>query len=238
MSRSIQDQTSFYDQYWRQLKPFGSYKIQRVTKLLTYLHVVRKHFSDFRILDLGCGDGRCVAIWNEIAETSGLDLSVEAMEVASKRYPFLSFQSGDARKTSFKDGEFDVIISQEVIEHIEDQALYINECNRLLSSRGFLILTTPNKYYFDRVKGGNYSNQPVENIISAKALKELIKENFEILILESAIIAKGDYGIYRFLSNGYLVGAMNRLGVGFIRQKLMEKFRLGVHLCLVARKRN
>ncbi len=234
---TIKEQSSFYDKYWSNLNPLGSYKIQRLQKILSYLHFVRKHFEGFRMLDLGCGDGRCVAIWNEIAETTGLDLSVEAMEVARKRYPFLTFIAGDARNTPFKNQEFDVIISQEVIEHIEEQSLYINECNRLLSSRGFLILTTPNKFYFDRVKGGNYSNQPIENIIGSSALKKLINEHFEIISLESVIFARGDYGIYRVLSNGYFVAIMNRLGVGFIRQKLMEKFRLGVHLCLVARKR-
>ena len=42
----------------------------------------------------------------------------------------------------------------------------ISECSRILKSDGYLILTTPNKYYFDRVKGGNYSKQPIENLFT------------------------------------------------------------------------
>jgi 2-polyprenyl-3-methyl-5-hydroxy-6-metoxy-1,4-benzoquinol methylase len=138
-------QIEFYNNYWKDLSKFGSYKLKRISKIITLLNIAKKTKKKPKILDLGCGDGRCCAIWNEIGNTTGLDLSETAMQVASKRYPFISFQSGDGTNTSFKNNSFDIIISQEVIEHIEIQSEYLNECYRLLSSDGLLILTTPNK---------------------------------------------------------------------------------------------
>lgn len=233
----LNHQIQFYDQYWSALEFFGSYKIQRVICILKYLLPLRKRAPLQKILDLGCGDGRSVGIWSVVMDCEGLDLSTKAMEEASKRFPAFTFKSGDATKTDYPDRSFGVIISQEVIEHIEIQRDYLGECHRLLATDGFLILTTPNKFYFDRLKGGNYSHQPIENLIDRDALHELMGKYFIIEKSESVIVAKGDFGIYRLLSNRWVVAVLGRLRLGTWYQRQMERWWLGVHLIVVARKR-
>lgn len=234
---SVDYQVDFYNKYWRELEPFGSYKVIRIKRILDYLVFVRRRLKDLNILDLGCGDGRAVAVWSILGKSSGLDLSTEAMETAKKMFPGLAFSSENATRTNYNSGSFNVVISQEVLEHIEDQRSYIQECSRLLATGGYLILTTPNKYYFDRVAGGNYSKQPIENILEARTLKLLINEFFEIEKFESIIAARGSFGLYKFLCSRFLISVLVRLRLDFIRVRLMEKFRFGVHLCLVARKK-
>lgn len=235
---SLDRQIQFYNAYWNDLKPFGTYKIYRVQRILNQLVQVRKSLgSDLSILDLGCGDGRSVAIWSILGKATGLDLSTQAMETATKLFPHLKFSAGDATKTDYESASFNVIISQEVLEHIEDQRSYINECHRLLSTGGYLILTTPNRYFFDRVKGGNYSRQPIEKILTASELKLLVNDYFDVEELNSMVVSTGHYGLYRILSNKLVVGICNRIGLEFIRLRVMEKYRLGVHLSLIARKR-
>jgi len=237
MQPSLTQQAQFYNKYWAELKPFGSYKVARIVKIVQYLSFISKHVKKPSILDLGCGDGRCVSIWNEFGRAAGLDLSDEAMKAARTRYPFLEFSSGDATATSFKENSFDVIVSQEVIEHIENQGAYVSECSRLLKNDGYLIITTPNKYFFDRTIKGNYSRQPIEKILLPSELKEVLEKKFTILKFESIIFAAANKGIYRLLSNKILIAILKKIKLNFIREELMNKFHLGVHLCILARKK-
>src|SRR5688572_18407662 len=237
MQPTLSEQTQFYNQYWSKLKSFGSYKVARIVKILQYLAIVCKSRKNPQILDLGCGDGRCVAIWNEFGKATGLDLSDEAMKAAKSRYPFLEFFQGDATATTFPSETFDVIISQEVIEHIEDQPAYIDECHRLLRANGCLILTTPNKYYFDRTEKGNYSRQPIEKILLPGELKQLLVGKFEIIKMESIVFAGANKGVYRIVTNSLVVAAFKTLGLEFLRHEFMSRFNLGVHLCVMAIKK-
>jgi SAM-dependent methyltransferase len=237
LSMKLEEQIDFYNRYWSGYKPYGNYKISRIIRIMEYLNFIRKKKRFPEILDLGCGDGRSVAVWNLFGKASGLDLSDKAMSNASELFPGMEFISGDATDTDFQSNRFDVVISQEVIEHIDDQRKYIQECCRLLKQDGYLILTTPNKFYFDRLNGGNYSKQPVENILNYPQLKSLVETQFKILSAESIVVANGDSGIYKIISNKWLISFLNKLKLDFIRKELIRKFRCGVHLCILAKKK-
>ncbi|MCS6818693.1 MAG: class I SAM-dependent methyltransferase, partial [Chitinophagales bacterium] len=123
-----------------------------------------------------------------------------------------------------------IVINQEVIEHVADQIKLLEECFRILKKGGHLIITTPNKFYFDRRLGGNYSNQPIENILEPAQLKKLLKRcGFKIIKFTTIIPKKGDYGIYflfdHILSKLPLVKQMIRL--------LKNRFLLSAHLIVV-----
>lgn len=232
----LKKQSEFYDAYWKGSKKYGSYKLKRISEIIKQLDFAKKHKKNPKILDLGCGDGRCCSIWHEIGDTTGIDLSQEAMKIAKKRYPFIEFSSGDATNTNFQDGSFDIIISQEVIEHIEIQSNYIDECKRLLSPNGILILTTPNKFYFDRRIGGNYSNQPIENILHPKKLKSLLSKDFHILRFYSIIHPKGDKGIYRLLGSKLIQYGFAFLNANALKDYMHSRLNLGLHIITVAKK--
>lgn len=103
-----------------------------------------------KVLDLGCNDG---AITNEIAKKGndvlGVDLEEVIEKVAKKKYPHLKFVAHDlSQKFPWTDGSFDVIVALELIEHIPDDDLFLQECFRILKKGGKLILSTPNAAYF------------------------------------------------------------------------------------------
>jgi len=226
----------FYNRYWLAFEYFGSYKIQRVGRILIVLDDLRKQLGELRILDLGCGDGRAVATWNLVGSASGLDLSSAAMEAAAKLFPTIEFIAADATSTGLSSGVYNVIVSQEVIEHIIDQKAYITECHRLLGPSGFLILTTPNRYFFDNRKGGNYSRQPVENLLDATELRTLLSPYFKVVHFSSLLVANGDYGWYRFFSSQVAVFMFDRIGLFKLRKWIMERIGLGVSLFVIAKR--
>ena len=119
---------------------------------------------------------------------------------------------------------FDIIVSQEILEHVDNQEAFAELCHQLLKKRGYLILTTPNATAFHRsgkfeeaVK--NDSLQPVENLLTVTQLVRLFHKHFEIRSCRT-IIRTGRKGMYRLWNSPKLnrfrlwEWAMDRCGIG------------------------
>jgi 2-polyprenyl-3-methyl-5-hydroxy-6-metoxy-1,4-benzoquinol methylase len=102
--------------------------------------------SDSAVLDIACGDGYGSNYLAGIADkVIGVDLSETQIEAAKERYSAvnLSFSTGDATDLPFADDSFDAITSMETIEHIDDDAAYLEELWRILAPGGRFIISTP-----------------------------------------------------------------------------------------------
>jgi ubiquinone/menaquinone biosynthesis C-methylase UbiE len=99
------------------------------------------------VLDLGCNNG-----WgtNVVARTAGrvvgVDVSDSALEEARRGATSdnIEFLRVDGEKLPFADGEFDVVASCQVIEHVADYGPYLGEICRVLGPRGVAVFSTPN----------------------------------------------------------------------------------------------
>jgi len=227
----LKEQKDFYDEYWKSRDAISFSKRARLIAIMKKLDSYCKPGTKLKILDLGCGDGRSVAVWSLFGAPFGLELSPAAVHVGNRCFPEFKIIEGDATNIPFENNSFDLVINQEVIEHIENQELLLQECGRILKTGGHLILTTPNKYYFDRRKGGNYSNQPIEKIIGSHYLSSIVSmNNFSIIEIETIIPKKGDYGVYYFLDR--ILGRI-RLIIPFINY-VKNRFLLSAHILIVA----
>jgi len=100
-----------------------------------------------KILDLGCNTGYGSEIlFNSAKKVVGVDFSENAISTANNQYGHLgiNFKLIDGKQLPFEDNEFNMIVSCQVIEHIVDYKVYINELKRVLSPNGIVIFTTPN----------------------------------------------------------------------------------------------
>ncbi|MCX6791004.1 MAG: class I SAM-dependent methyltransferase [Candidatus Gribaldobacteria bacterium] len=101
--------------------------------------------SGNKVLDLGCGNGRCVEIIKaKGGEYTGIDISDKLIEIAKKRYPAENFQVGDALSLPYPDNSFGIIYSIAVLHHIpsaEMREKFLQEASRVLNLGGFFILT-------------------------------------------------------------------------------------------------
>lgn len=237
MVDSVDAYREFYNQYWRDLKPWSGYKIKRIIRILESLLQVRKRYNNPKLLDFGCGDGRMVSLWDSVlGGAHGFDLSDTAIEKAKSIFPELASRlySGDGHKTPFDDNCFEIIIMQEVIEHTTVQDLMIAEIYRILKPGGTLILTTPNKDYFDKTKAGNYSQQALDNIISKKEVSRLLLQGkFSNIKMETIIFRPIDTGLHALLSGRFRAYLMK---AGINVEKLYCRLGLGVHIYTVAQK--
>lgn len=98
-----------------------------------------------KVMDLGCGNGAITAQLSRAGyEVLGVEPSDDGIAAARLSYPTVSFAQGSAYD-NLKDlyGEFDAIVSAEVVEHLYSPHKLIENCYSALSTGGTLVLTTP-----------------------------------------------------------------------------------------------
>ena len=98
-------------------------------------------------------------------------------------------------------------------------------------------MTTPNKRTFNHMKGGNWSNQPIEKILTPNEFRTLVSENFKIIKYDSIIHNFGKMGYYKFINHRIIIGVCNRLGFKEFRERINSKLGFGLHQCILAKKR-
>lgn len=103
--------------------------------------------NDLDVLDLGCNVGYgTYAVSRSARSIIGIDVSEKVINDARNSYQAenLSFSSFDGTTLPFPDESFDLVISFQVIEHIEDCQRYLSEVSRVLKRHGIFFATTPN----------------------------------------------------------------------------------------------
>lgn len=104
--------------------------------------------APLRVMDYGAGRGLYFDLWRDIfpnGQLSCCEISTVALdrirsenpEIASHCYPILENRAGVG------DGLFDVVLSIEVMEHVEDLRAYLGDIRRILAPQGAFIWTTP-----------------------------------------------------------------------------------------------
>jgi len=109
------------------------------------------------LLDGGCSWGYGTRFFRQKCEhTYGIDTNEDFIKVAALRYPQIQFQMSGLEKMPFQDDYFDVVVLNDVIEHVADEKESLEEVCRVLKEGGSLILTTPHKGLFGFLDPGNY----------------------------------------------------------------------------------
>lgn len=106
-----------------------------------------------RALDLGCGVGEYVrAFARQGANTVGLDVDPPRLAEARQRsadggWHGTEFLAGAGEALPFRDASLDVIVLNEVIEHVDDDRATLREVARVLTDDGRCVLFAPNRLY-------------------------------------------------------------------------------------------
>ncbi|MGK2966869.1 MAG: class I SAM-dependent methyltransferase, partial [Tepidiformaceae bacterium] len=99
-----------------------------------------------RVLDIGCGLGKYVQKFQERgAEAYGLDIDAKRLLEGSKNVPGLML--GISEGLPFADGTFDLVVLNEVIEHVNDDRATMKEARRVLKPGGRVAIYAPNRLY-------------------------------------------------------------------------------------------
>jgi ubiquinone/menaquinone biosynthesis C-methylase UbiE len=146
---------------------------------LARYNFIRKFVKDKFILDLGCGIGD--GTYNlslEAKRVIGIELDRERLRIASGNFGNgnLNYLVMDGCLLGFKDESFDIVVSLEVIEHLENQNKFLFEINRVLKDRGIAIISTPNKKII-KIEGTEPNPLHLKEL-TFKEFKKLLKKYF------------------------------------------------------------
>ena len=189
-----------------------------------------------RILDMGCGTGWLTEELAEVGEATGVDLSEAAVSLARSRYPRATFLAGNVLEASLPAAHFDVVVSLEVIAHVEDQGRYLERAAEVLRPHGYLIITTVNKFVHDRTEWEDDTPGHIRYWLDRRTLRQLLaRHGFRLLRLTS-VIPMGHRGILRVVNSKKLETALSRILPPGRLEELKERMGLGWTLVGLAQK--
>lgn len=101
-----------------------------------------------RALDVGCGAGLlCEPLARLGARVTGVDAAEESIAVARAHAEGMgleiAYRSGELAELGL--GQFDLVASMEVLEHVADKPAFLSGIARHVAPDGLLILSTPNR---------------------------------------------------------------------------------------------
>lgn len=109
-------------------------------------YIAAKPFVKGKLLEVGCGEGRGVEVLMPLVEDYlGIDKIQEVIDTLTQKYPNVQFQQAVIPPfTGLASDSFDSIVSFQVIEHIENDRLFLEEIYRVLKPGGVAVISTPN----------------------------------------------------------------------------------------------
>ena len=122
----------------------GNFWFKARNKIIIW--ALEKYAPDFKsLLEIGCGTGFVLnGVANSFpqAKIFGSEIFTAGLEFAAGRLPTANLMQMDARHIPFVD-EFDVIGAFDVLEHIKEDEIALDQIHKALKPHGLVILTVP-----------------------------------------------------------------------------------------------
>lgn len=158
------------------------------------------YIKDKSVLDVGCWTGQFEKLAASHAkEIWGIDPGLEAIKLAKKIVPKARFKVGNALDIEFKNKSFDVVTILDVIEHIpkNTESKCLQEINRVLKDKGYLIISTPHShpistlldpaYYL--IGHRHYSEVTLRNLLYSTGFKVIkVKKTGGIIRIKTTLL--------------------------------------------------
>ncbi|HLC56854.1 MAG TPA: glycosyltransferase [Candidatus Nanoarchaeia archaeon] len=145
---------------------------------------VRRLLPDKKdLLDIGCGKP-C----NSMKDGSFIRFLGHGIGMDVKDCKGFNFKRGSITDIPFKPNSFDAITAMEVLEHVEDRDLALNNINRVLRKDGTLVISVPNEntlfnmfwWLWTRSVGDMWKDTHDEKFSKKKFLEDIERHGFKI----------------------------------------------------------
>ena len=108
-----------------------------------------------RGLDLGCGDGRVTALVQQELGASwsltGVDPDEQELALARGCMLYEELQRTEGAAVTAPDRSFDFVLSNSVLEHVEELGPLLDEVGRVLRVGGLFVFTVPSDHFHENV---------------------------------------------------------------------------------------
>jgi ubiquinone/menaquinone biosynthesis C-methylase UbiE len=215
--------------------------VEWLKHLYAYMYV--ENFAEGKIvLDMGCGTGYGT---NELSTKASLvvgsDIWKEGIRYCHQNYGRkASFSVASGTKLPFKGNSFDLVVSFQVIEHIDPKMMdcYLKEITRVLKNDGRFIVSTPNKRLrllpFQKPWNADHKKE-----YDAKELRNVLKTAFEKVEILGLFATKDAYVVeyYRVKQNPFFVYSINPIASA-VKHILSPLLINALKIIMVERRKN
>lgn len=107
-------------------------------------HILKKIVSTepLKILNIGCSTGRSSEYLSQFGTVTSLEYDAACCEFTTKKTG-LEIINGSITELPFSVNSFDLVCAFDVIEHVEDHELAVEEMKRVAKQNGILFVTVP-----------------------------------------------------------------------------------------------
>lgn len=148
-----------------------------------------------RVLDAGCGSGRNMVELARLGTVSGVELSDTSVALARRR-DVGDVIAGSVMEMPFADDSFDLAVSLDVIEHLEDDLGALRELRRVVAPGGALLVTVPAYQWLwsghDEINHHHrrYTRRTLQRVAEQAGWRQLRTTYFNSLLLPAAIVLR------------------------------------------------
>ena len=148
-----------------------------------------------RILDAGCGSGRNMLELARLGSVTGVELSETSVALARARAAG-EVVAGSVLEMPFADDSFDLAVSLDVIEHLEDDLGALRELRRTVAPGGALLVTVPAYQWLwsghDEINHHyrRYTRRSLQRVAELAGWRQLRTTYFNSLLLPVAILLR------------------------------------------------
>jgi 2-polyprenyl-3-methyl-5-hydroxy-6-metoxy-1,4-benzoquinol methylase len=181
----VEEQRRFYDELWADVGAESLNRHERA-RFEAIARVLTKHLHGEprpTILEVGCGRGWLSGLLlQRLGGVTALDLSPQAVRKARERFPEVKFDVHDVFVEPLPDAN-DLVVSSEVLEHVEDQATFVQLLSGAVKLGGLLLITTPNGRWTQRwMARPDVRRQPIEQWLHPSELANLVARRCDIVV--------------------------------------------------------
>jgi len=148
-----------------------------------------------RILDAGCGSGRNMLELARLGTVTGIEMSETSVALARER-SVGEVIAGSVLDMPFADDSFELIVSLDVIEHLEDDLGALREFRRAIAPGGTLLVTVPAYQWLwsghDEINHHHrrYTRRTLQRVAERAGWQQARTTYFNSLLLPAAIVLR------------------------------------------------
>jgi SAM-dependent methyltransferase len=148
-----------------------------------------------RILDAGCGSGRNMVELARHGTVTGVELSATSVALARER-SVGEIIEGSVLTMPFESASFDLAVSLDVIEHLQDDLAALSELRRVVAPGGALLITVPAYQWLwsghDEINHHHrrYTRRSLQQIAEQAGWETVRTTYFNSLLLPVAIVLR------------------------------------------------
>jgi len=144
-----------YDGKFKTLHKFNPVRLEfiisQIKKNFNISNIEEKPLSGLKILDIGCGGGLiCEPLARLGAEVTGIDAvekNIKSAQIHANQNS-LNINYKHSAVENLPNNKYDIILNLEVIEHVNNQNLFISKSCELVNHGGLMFVATINKTVF------------------------------------------------------------------------------------------